>query len=214
MSHMTWGEPFFEKWVIAHYSRMKSKFENLKPYNIYFNYADFKFLDQNLRSSPSFEKLSPTFFGTSNFETWLSRDPITWHPEVRCFRYKMTHFIILPPQKMFSRTLQILGFIVESGHSRRSKFKPWITKTVILVSQSSWSTCSTDCVNLRRFGSDPVLSTHPGRPRLELPGRRSDLKLDRRRNWTMTRTKSLPGTSSASRLVKNGRPDSRSQNLF
>ena len=115
MSHMTWGEPFFEKWVIAHYSRMKSKFENLKPYNIYFNYADFKFLDQNLRSWPSFEKLSPTFFATSNFETRLSRDPITWHPEVRCFGYKMTHFIILPPQKFFSRTLQILGFIAESG---------------------------------------------------------------------------------------------------
>ena len=29
----------------------------------------------------------------------------------------MTHFIILPPQKIFSRTLQILGFIAESGHS-------------------------------------------------------------------------------------------------
>ena len=27
----------------------------------------------------------------------------------------MTHFIILPPQKNFSRTLQILGFIAESG---------------------------------------------------------------------------------------------------
>ena len=117
MNHMWVIGAFFKKWVIVHYSRMESKFQNLKPYNIYFNYADFKFLDQNLRSWPSFEKLSPTFFATSNFETRLSRDPITWHPEVRCFGYKMTHFIILPPQKIFSRTLQILGFIAESGHS-------------------------------------------------------------------------------------------------
>ena len=101
MSHMWVIEAFFEKWVIAHYSRITSKFQNLKPYNIYFNYADFIFLDQNLRPWPSFEKLSPTFFGTSNFETWLSRDPITWHPEVRCFRYKMTHSVILPPQIFF-----------------------------------------------------------------------------------------------------------------
>ena len=115
MNHMWVIGAFFKKWVIVYYSRMESKFQNLKPYNIYFNHADFKFLDQNLRSSPSFEKLSPTFFGTSNFETWLSRDPITWHPEVRCFGYKMTHFIILPPQNFFSRTLQILGFIAESG---------------------------------------------------------------------------------------------------
>ena len=28
----------------------------------------------------------------------------------------MTHFIILPPQKFFSSTLQILGFIAESYH--------------------------------------------------------------------------------------------------
>ena len=63
-----------------------------------------------------YQKNDPTFFGTSNFETWLSRDPITWHPEVRCFGYRMTHFIILPPQKFFSSTLQILGFIAESGH--------------------------------------------------------------------------------------------------
>ena len=116
MSHMWVIEAFFEKWVIAHYSRITSKFQNLKPYNIYFNYADFIFLDQNLRPWPSFEKLSPTFFGTSNFETWLSRDPITWQPEVRCFGYKMTHSIILQPQKNFSRTLQILGFIAESYH--------------------------------------------------------------------------------------------------
>ena len=116
MNHMWVIGAFFKKWVIVYYSRMESKFQNLKPYNIYFNYADFKFLDQNLRSWPSFEKLSPTFFATSNFETRLSRDPITWHPEVRCFGYKMTHFIILPPQKFFSRTLQILGFIAESGH--------------------------------------------------------------------------------------------------
>ena len=61
-----------------------------------------------------YKKNDPTFFGTSNFETWLSRDPITWHPEVRCFGYRMTHFIILPPQKIFSRTLQVLGFIAES----------------------------------------------------------------------------------------------------
>ena len=115
MNHMWVIGAFFKKWVIVHYSRMESKFQNLKPYNIYFNYADFKFLDQNLRSWPSFEKLSPTFFATSNFETRLSRDPITWHPEVRCFGYKMTHFIILPPQKNFSRILQILGFIAESG---------------------------------------------------------------------------------------------------
>ena len=114
MNHMWVIGAFFKKWVIVHYSRMESKFQNLKPYNIYFNYADFKFLDQNLRSWPSFEKLSPTFFGTSNFETWLSRDPITWQPEVRCFGYKMTHSIILQPQKIFSRTLQILGFIAES----------------------------------------------------------------------------------------------------
>ena len=114
MSHMWVIEAFFEKWVIAHYSRITSKFQNLKPYNIYFDYADFIFLDQNLRPWPSFEKLSPTFFGTSNFETWLSRDPITWQPEVRCFGYKMTHSIILQPQKIFSRTLQILGFIAES----------------------------------------------------------------------------------------------------
>ena len=116
MNHMWVIGAFFKKWVIVHYSRLESKFQNLKPYNIYFNYADFKFLDQNLRSWPSFEKLSPTFFATSNFETRLSRDPITWHPEVRCFWYKMTHFIILSPQKFFSRTLQILGFIAESGH--------------------------------------------------------------------------------------------------
>ena len=115
MNHMWVIGAFFKKWIIVHYSRMESKFQNLKPYNIYFNYVDFKFLDQNLRSWPSFEKLSPTFFATSNFETRLSRDPITWHPEVRCFGYKMTHFIILPPQKIFSRTLQILGFIAESG---------------------------------------------------------------------------------------------------
>ena len=63
-----------------------------------------------------YQKNDPTFFGTSNFETWLSRDPITWHPEVRCFGYRMTHFIILPPQKFFSSTLQILGFIAESYH--------------------------------------------------------------------------------------------------
>ena len=116
MSHMWVIEAFFEKWVIAHYSRITSKFQNLKPYNIYFNYADFIFSDRNLQSWPSFEKLSPTFFGTSNFETWLSRDPITWQPEVRCFGYKMTHSIILQPQKNFSRTLQILGFIAESHH--------------------------------------------------------------------------------------------------
>ena len=103
MSHMWVMEAFFEKWVIAHYSRITSKFQNLKPYNIYFNYADFIFLDQNLRPWPSFEKLGPTFFGTSNFETWLSRDSITWHPQVRCVGYKMTHFIILPPQTNFSR---------------------------------------------------------------------------------------------------------------
>ena len=114
MSHMWVIEAFFEKWVIAHYARIKSKFQNLKPYNIYFDYADFIFPDRNLQSWPSFEKLSPTFFGTSNFETWLSRDPITWHPEVRYFGYKITNFIILPPQKNFSRTLQILGFIAES----------------------------------------------------------------------------------------------------
>ena len=30
----------------------------------------------------------------------------------------MTHFIILPPQKNVSRSLQILGFIVESGQYR------------------------------------------------------------------------------------------------
>ena len=119
MSHMWVMEAFFEKWVIAHYSRITSKFQNLKPYNIYFNYADFIFLDQNLRPWPSFEKLSPTFFGTSNFETWLSRDPITWQPEVRCFGYKMTHSIILQPQKNFSRTLQIFGFIAESYHFGR-----------------------------------------------------------------------------------------------
>ena len=122
MNHMWVIGAFFKKWVIVHYSRMESKFQNLKPYNIYFNYADFKFLDQNLRSWPSFEKLSPTFFATSNFETRLSRDPITWHPEVRCFGYKMTHFIILPPQKNFSRTLQILGFIAESGHCKCGKW--------------------------------------------------------------------------------------------
>ena len=119
MNHMWVIGAFFKKWVIVYYSRMESKFQNLKPYNIYFNHADFKFLDQNLRSWPSFEKLSPTFFATSNFETRLSRDPITWHPEVRCFGYKMTHFIILPPQKNFSRTLQILGFIAESGHYKK-----------------------------------------------------------------------------------------------
>ena len=126
MSHMWVIEAFFEKWVIAHYSRITSKFQNLKPYNIYFNYADFIFLDQNLRPWPSFEKLSPTFFGTSNFETWLSRDPITWQPEVRCFGYKMTHSIILQPQKNFSRTLQILGFIAESYHYIRIFYKIYI----------------------------------------------------------------------------------------
>ena len=33
----------------------------------------------------------------------------------RGFFQKMTHFITSPPQKIFSRTLQILGFIAESG---------------------------------------------------------------------------------------------------
>ena len=137
MNHMWVIGAFFKKWVIVHYSRMESKFQNLKPYNIYFNYADFKFLDQNLRSWPSFEKLSPTFFATSNFETRLSRDPITWHPEVRCFGYKMTHFIILPPQKIFSRTLQILGFIAESGHcgnTASDEIALWIDRIRLLYS--------------------------------------------------------------------------------
>ena len=107
-------EAFFKKCLIAHYNRMKPKFKNPKPYNVTLIYADFIFEDQNQRQWPSSEKLSPTFFGTSNFETWLSRDPITWHPEVRCFGYRMTNFMILLPQKNFSRTLQILGFIAES----------------------------------------------------------------------------------------------------
>ena len=131
MNHMWVIGAFFKKWVIVYYSRMESKFQNLKPYNIYFNYADFKFLDQNLRSWPSFEKLSPTFFATSNFETRLSRDPITWHPEVRCFGYKMTHFIILSPQKIFSRTLQILGFIAESGHCSSAFQKSFLLALVV-----------------------------------------------------------------------------------
>ena len=113
MSHMWVIEAFFKKWLIAHYSRMKPKFKNSKPYNVTLIYADFIFEDQNQRQWPSSEKLSPTFFGTSNFETWLSRDPITWHPEVRFLGYKITHFITLSPQKIFSRTLQILGSIAE-----------------------------------------------------------------------------------------------------
>ena len=137
MSHMWVIEAFFEKWVIAHYSRITSKFQNLKPYNIYFNYADFIFLDQNLRPWPSFEKLSPTFFGTSNFETWLSRDPITWHPEVRCFGYEMTHCIILPPQKNFSRTLQILGFIAESYQYANVKASAKLSKLELFVIRGS-----------------------------------------------------------------------------
>ena len=116
MSHMWVIEAFFKKWLIAHYSRMKPKFKNPKPYNVTLIYADFIFEDQNQRQWPSSEKLSPTFFGTSNFETWLSRDPITWHPEVRFLGYKMAHFITLSPQKNFSRTLQILGSIAEPCH--------------------------------------------------------------------------------------------------
>ena len=120
MSHMWVIEAFFKKWLIAHYSRMKPKFKNPKPYNVTLSYADFIFEDQNQRQWPSSEKLSPTFFGTSNFETWLSRDPITWHPEVRFLGYKMTHFITLSPQKNFSRTLQILGSIAEPCHSYKA----------------------------------------------------------------------------------------------
>ena len=75
MTHMWVIESFFKKWLIAHYSRMKPKFKNPKPYNVTLIYADFIFKDQNQRQWPSSEKLSPTFFGTSNFETWLSRDP-------------------------------------------------------------------------------------------------------------------------------------------
>ena len=123
MTHMTWQERFFEKWVIDHNSRMESKLQNPKPCYVILIYVDFIFKDQNQRPWLSYEKLSPTFFGTSNFETWLSRDPITWQPEVRCFGYKMTHSIILQPQKNFSRTLQILGFIAESYHCGAFKLK-------------------------------------------------------------------------------------------
>ena len=69
MSHMWVIEAFLKKLLIAHYSRMKPKFKNPKPYNVTLIYADFIFEDQNQRQWPSSEKLSPTFFGTSNFET-------------------------------------------------------------------------------------------------------------------------------------------------
>ena len=98
-----------------------------------------------------YQKNDPTFFGTSNFETWLSRDPITWYPEVRCFGYKMTHFIILPPQKFFSSTLQILGFIAESCHC---KLQFIILNTEIRLCTSLYYQASTG----RRHPRRPVFS--------------------------------------------------------
>ena len=43
MSHMTWWERFFEKWVIAHNSRIKSKFKNRNPWVKNYNYAELIF---------------------------------------------------------------------------------------------------------------------------------------------------------------------------